>query len=595
MTGRIDGGNNCAHRFRSADSNGMSETDANAIASPRQAKKSLVLMVSQSGLVCSVVEAAPAMQEQFAAQPDSLSIDQLWSDELAAKIRSALKRVIRSRESSSLDVDNADGTVQEFILVPQGRDRILMIIRDLTAQSRSQRRTRKLAYTDDVTGLPNREQLLAELGDITDVQRLKEGRSAVICIHVGQFDDYGYALSSSLQDDVLSQLAKRLQSGLRGSNKDGITNFERYSVVGRTDYRQFCVVLPSIDDGEDAEAVAERLIQDLKLPVKTADRTVTVRACGGIALFPQDGTDSASLYENAIAAMEDARSTPNTAIKFHSGTVRLRTLQRSDLASELKSALQNGGYDLNFLPIVDANTGAAITMEALLRWPDAVLGSEPTRKIIRVAERTGLILKIGDWVLRNACEQLQVWHAAGHTDIRVAVNLSEQELVSDGTVERVEQTLIETNTRAEDLDIELKEQILFREVQSGFAVCSRLKALGVRLVVDDYGIGTSSLAHLSQSPIDALKIDNSFVTNIDKRERDRAACAAALAMAAELGIEVIAEGIETTGQAEILRSLGCRYLQGFLMSRPMTAGDALAFLDANAAGKVIQRGAHDRL
>lgn len=573
----------------------MSETEANAIASPQHANKSLVLLVSQSGLVCSIVEASPAMHEQFAANPDSFSVDQLWSDELAASIRNELRRVIRSRESCSLDLENADGTVQEFILVPQGRDRIMMIVRDLTAQKRSQLRTRKLAYTDDVTGLPNREQLLAELEEITDVQRLREGRSAVICIHVGQFDDYGYALSSNLQDDVLGQLAKRLRSGLRGSNKDGITNFERYSVVGRTDYRQFCVVLPSIEDGEDAEAVAKRLIEDLKLPVKTANRIVTVRACGGIALFPQDGTDSASLFENAIAAMEDARSTPNTAIKFHSGTVRLRTLQRSDLASELKSALQNDGYDLNFLPIVDAITGATTTMEALLRWPDAVLGSEPTRKIIRVAERTGLILQIGHWVLKNACEQLQAWRAAGHADVRVAVNLSEQELVSDGTVERIEQTLIETKTRPEDLDIELKENILFREVQSGFAVCGRLKELGVRLVVDDYGIGTSSLAHLSQSPIDALKIDNSFIMNIDKRERDRAACAAALAMAAELGIEVIAEGIETTGQADILRALGCRYLQGFLMSMPMNAGDTLEFLNANSVDKGIRKGAHDRL
>lgn len=566
----------------------MSDTSATAADAAQHANNNLILIVSQSGSVCKVVEAPQALQEEFAANPNSLSIDQLWSDEFVEEIRNALRRTVRGRESCSIDVDDPDGLVQEFIFVLQGPDRILMIVRDLTAQKRVQMRTRRLAYTDDVTGLPNRDYLLAELQKITDIQRLKEGRSAIICIHIGHFDDYGYALSSSQRDEVLSQLAGRLKSHLRGSNKDGAKDYERYSVVSRTDFRQFCVVLPTIENGEDAEAVAERLVADLKLPVNIANRTLTVNVCGGISLYPQDGMDAAALFENAIAAMEDARSEPNTTIKFHSGTVRLRTLQRTDLEAELKSALQNNDYDLNYLPIVDAITGAPKTIEALLRWPDAVLGSQPTRKIVRVAERTGMILPIGKWVLRSACEQLQVWRAAGHVDVRVAVNLSAQELVSEGIVETVELVLSETNTDPADLDIELKEHILFREAQSGFAICNRLKALGVRLVVDDYGVGTCSLAHLSQSPVDAIKIDNSFIANLENNQRDVAACAAALKMAVELGLEVIAEGIETDHQADVLRNLGCRYLQGFLMSMPMTASETLEYLDSHAKSQDTQ-------
>ncbi len=569
----------------------MSQTDAHWVAGEQHVQNNLILTVSLSGSVSCVVEAPPSVHEQFAMQPDTFAVDQIWSDELAARIRCALRRAIRSRESDCIDLENSDGTVQEAILVPQGSDRILLIVRDLTDQKRAQ----QLAFMDKVTGLPKREYLLSELSKIIDVQRLKEGRCAIICIHVGQFDDYGYALSSSQQDEVLTQLASRLKSHLRGSNKEDNSNYERYSVVSRTDYRQFCIVLPSIEDGEDAESVAERLVADLQLPVSIESRTVFVSACGGISLFPQDGTDPAALYDNAIAAMEDARSSPNSNVKFHSGTVRLRTLQRSDLESELKSALQNDDYDLSFLPIVDANTGATKTIEALLRWPDAVLGSEPTRKIIRVAERTGLILPIGRWVIRKACEHLQTWHSAGHNEIRLAINLSAQEFVSDGIVENIEQILTETNTAPHDLDIELKEHVLFREAQSGFAVCNRLKALGVRLVLDDYGVGTCSLAHLSQSPIDALKIDNSFITNIDERERDKAACAAALAMAAELGIDVIAEGIETVDQATTLRDLGCRYLQGFWISTPLTAGDTLDYLNANTLRQRLQKGGNDNL
>ena len=558
----------------------MSQTVANTVVSS-DTRNNLILTVSQSGTVCSVIESTPELQQRFAEFPDSFSIDLIWNSEIVTQIRTALRRVIRSRASCSIDVNDEDGGVQEFILVPQGPDRVLVIVRDLTEQKRQQQRTRQLAYTDAVTGLPNREYLLRELAKIAEVQRLKEGRCAIICVHVGSFDDYGYALSSSQQDELLGQLAARLYANLRGSNKEGATDYERYSVVSRTDYRQFCIVLPSIEDGEDAEAVALRLVGDIKLPVNIADRTVSVGACAGISLFPQDGTDPAALYENAIAAMEDARSSADTSIKFHSGTVRLRTLQRSDLESELKTALQNDDYDLSFLPIIDATSGAPTAMEALLRWPDAVLGSEPTRKIIRVAERTGLILPIGRWVLNSACNQLQEWRKAGHSEVRVAVNLSAQEFVSDGLIECIEQALHDTSTRAEDVDIEVKEHILFREIQSGFSVCKRLKALGVRLVVDDYGVGTCSLAHLAQSPVDVLKIDNSFVAHIDSRERDRAACAAVLAMAAELGIDVIAEGIETSAQAEALRELGCRYLQGFLISTPMSAAESLTFLDAS--------------
>ena len=557
----------------------MSQTVANTVVSS-DTRNNLILTVTQSGSVCSVFESTPELQDRFAEFPDPFSIDLIWNSEIVTEIRTALRRVIRSRASCSIDV-NDDGAVQEFILVPQGPDRVLVIVRDMTEQKRKQQRTRQLAYTDAVTGLPNREYLLRELAKIAEVQRLKEGRCAIICVHVGSFDDYGYALSSSQQDDLLGQLAARLYANLRGSNKEGATDYDRYSVVSRTDYRQFCIVLPSIEDGEDAEAVALRLVGDIKLPVNIADRTVSVRACAGISLFPQDGTDPAALYENAIAAMEDARSSADTSIKFHSGTVRLRTLQRSDLESELKTALQNDDYDLSFLPIIDATTGAPTVMEALLRWPDAVLGSEPTRKIIRVAERTGLILPIGRWVLNSACNQLQQWRKAGHSEVRIAVNLSAQEFVSDGLIDCIEQALHDTSTRAEDVDIEVKEHILFREIQSGFSVCKRLKSLGVRLVVDDYGVGTCSLAHLAQSPVDALKIDNSFVAHIDSRERDRAACAAVLAMAAELGIDVIAEGIETSAQAGALREMGCRYLQGFLISTPMSAAESLAFLAAS--------------
>lgn len=547
----------------------------------------LVLIVSQRGIILNVVEAVESVREKIADGSDEASIDRLWPTDVADNIREVLKRVLRNRRSHSMEIDNAANALTgDCLFVPQGPDRALMIVRDLSKQKLALCRARHLAYNDDATGIPNREFLFRELQKITDLQRLKEGRSAIICLHVGQFDDHGYGLNSVQQDEVLKKLAQRLTTHLRGSNDDSIKNYERYSVAARTDYRQFGVILPDIESGEDAEAVVKRLVTDLKKPVTVGTRKVSVLACGGVALFPQDGMDAASLYDNAMTAMADARNNQSTLYKFHSGTVRLRSLQRNDLEVEMKSALARNGYALNFLPIVDAQTGAPTTIEALLRWPETVLGTQSTRKIVRVAERTGLILPIGQWVLRHACDQLQAWKHAGHADLRVAVNLSSQELASDGIVDCIENVLKETGTNPGDLDLEIREDMLFREVLTNFATCKKLKALGIRIVVDDYGVGGCSLAHLSQSPVGALKIDNTFVSNLETSKRDAAACAAAIAMANELGIEVIAEGVETVHQADVLRRQGCRYMQGFLFSTPMSDDETLKYLKAVEDGRL---------
>ncbi len=541
--------------------------------------RNTVLLVSQSGILTGAQEGPDALRDAISSADEQLTIDDLWPPRPAQTIRESVKRALRTRSTQSDEIDDAaDGISHEFIYIPQGPDRVILIVRDLSEQKLALTRVKHLAYTDEATGLPNREFLFRELQKITDIQRLKEGRAAMICLHVGQFDDQGYVLNSTQQDDVLKQLALRLTSNLRGSNDENVSDYERYSVAARTDFRQFCVVLPTIEDGEDAEAVVQRLVNDLKQPVTVATRTVSVRIYGGVALFPQDGMDPAALFENAAAAMEDARTDLSSSYKFHSGTVRLRALQRQDLEVELKSALDRKEYALNFLPIVDNVSGRAVTMEALLRWPDTILGLQPTRKIVRVAERTGLIIPIGEWVLRHACEQLQSWRRAGHTDVRVAVNLSLHELVSDGVVERIARILAESGTDPSDLDLELKEHMLVREVLTDYATCKKLNDLGIRIVIDDYGIGACSLAHLSQCPVAAIKIDNTFVANLEISERDRAACGAAIAMANKLGIDVIAEGVETEAQAQILTDQGCRYLQGFWFSQPMNRSQALDYL-----------------
>lgn len=548
-----------------------------------------ILVVSQSGAISGVVEATDDIRQRIESSGESARLNAFWPEAEANDILQSVRRAIRTRESQSLQLEAE--AAQEILCIAQGPERAMVIVRDLSDQQAALVRVRQLAYTDDATGLPNREYLLSELQKITDIQRLKEGRAAMLCIHVGQFDDHGWSLDAAQQDDVLKVLATRMVAHLRGTNDDDEIDYERYSVAARIDYRQFGVVLPAIEGGEDAEAVAERLVTDFGQAVTVGARTVHVRPSIGVALFPQDGTDPATLYQNASAAMNDARNDPGATLKFHSGTVRLRTLQRQDLEIELRSALNNEEYALNFLPIVTAADERPVAMEALLRWPDTLLGTQPTRKIVRIAERTGLILPIGEWVMRRACQQLKRWHAEGHTGVRVAINLSSQEIVSDDVVGRIGRIIEAAQVDPAAIDVELKEHMLFREVLKDYATCRELKAMGMRIVIDDYGIGACSLAHLSQSPADAIKIDNSFVANLEANERDQAACAAATAMARELGITVIAEGVETEQQVALLRNAGCEFLQGFYFSKPLNEADALIYLDG-VAGTGSPRGAN---
>lgn len=539
----------------------------------------MVLVVSQNGSVCSVLESPDCFLDEGTVTA-SIHVDDIWPKVLAKTIRSNVRRTIRSRRFHSDEAENtADGRNYEFIYVPQGRDRVLLVVRDISESKNVLSRITQLAYTDEVTKLPNREYLLSELKGITDNQRLKEGRAAVLCFHVEQFDDVGHTLIGGHKDDLVKELASRLTMQLRGMNDATQVDFDRYSVVARTDFRQFSIVLPNIEGGEDAESVMMRLLGALRQPVSIGSRSIVAKVHGGVALFPQDGTEPDALYKNAIAAMEDARNSPASSFRFHSGTVRLRNLQRQDIGTDLRKALDRGDFILKYLPVVDAQTGAVESVEALLRWPETILGSRSTQKIITIAEHTGLINDIGEWVLRCACAGLQRWHEAGHDDIRVAVNLSGQEFSNAQLPERVEAILGQAGVSPASLDLEIKEHMVFRDAMQKHATCEHLKSIGVGIVIDDYGTGACTLAQLSQSPADMIKIDNSFVANIVSSDCDRAACTAAIALAHGLGMRVIAEGVETEQQAQFLCEQGCDLLQGFLFCQPLAADELLEYLD----------------
>ncbi|MDJ0904507.1 MAG: phosphodiesterase [Woeseiaceae bacterium] len=533
----------------------------------------LALIVSGDGSIEQLLQSGESC-------PDASSIDDLWPAEAAARIRHNLRRALRSRQYFAEAIPGDEpAPAAEFIYVAQGRNRVLLIVRDASPQAGALSHMQRLAYVDNATDLPNREFLLEELGQVIDQLRLREHRAAVIFIHLDEIEEQRSAFGLGQLQSILRELGSRLKDELRGPNAAEETDPERRSIVARVDYRQFAVVLPSIQSGEDAEAVTARLTARLQEPVYVNGNAVRVRACAGIALLPQDGNDVKTLCEHASAAMEDARTDRGSSVVFHSGTVRLRSLQRQDLEFELRTALDREEFALNFLPVVDAASGQVTTIEALLRWPESVVGAHSTRKVILLAERTGLILPIGDWVLGSCCEQLRAWHDAGFDDLRLSINLSLQEFARPDLADRISGALDASGLAPDRIDTEFNEKTLCRDAVSGFEVCNMLRSLGVGLVVDDYGLGPCSIAELAQSGVDAIKVDNTLVAQIGST-RGKAACHAAISLAHALGLTAIAEGVETEEQSAVLRELGADRLQGFRFSTPLEAAEVTAFLES---------------
>jgi len=544
----------------------------------------VIAVVSSGGRIENVISAPPpgtALPENIQAGAD---IDAIWPGHVGQRIRRSLRKTLQTRESYSNEIaDTEAGAHFELICIPQGRDRVMLIVRDISAVRAKIAKLEDLAFSDSATGLPNRDWLMAELSSIVQRISMREGRGAVICVQIDGLEATLSMSGADCSDAVMSILAARLTQALRGANQPEEGDDERYSAVARIEANRFAVVLPDISAGDDAAGVTTRLIAVLEAPVTIGQQQYNIGVSAGIALYPQDGKTPAELLSNAVIALHDARNSQTAHQKFHTGTTSMEPVERQDLVVELESALDKGEFDLNYLPIVTGAGREVAAAEVLLRWPRPIFGNKPIKEVIRAADFTGVMLPIGKWVFATACRQLAEWHANGFEDLRIAVNVSAQEFARARLVERTELILSDTGVDAACIDIEITEHLLFRDAMRGFPVCQGLADLGIRVVVDDYGTGICSFDHVADSPVHGVKIHEKFVARVDDEASSRAACAAITAMAHELGIKVTAEGVETDAQADMLSEIGCDYLQGFVFCRPSSADDLTGFLIASAA------------
>lgn len=469
-------------------------------------------------------------------------------------------------------IDTA-GSRAEPLAIPDGHadDELGFVVSRLNrvfrALNREHTELQRMATVDSLTGLANRTLLTDRLGHAIELACRSRHRLAVLSVDLDRLKQVNDSLGHATGDRLLCLVARRLNETVR-----------RCDTVGRLAGDEFLVILERVQDAQEAAAVAERLLAALSAPAELEGHRLHVSASIGIALHPDDGADARTLMRMANAAMHAAKAEGGGRFLFHTRDMTDRALARLLMESHLRDAVAASSFELVYQPKVAAQTAALTGFEALIRWRHEGTLISPA-DFIPLAEETGLIIDIGAWVLDEACRTAGRW-ARLHGPMPVAVNVSARQLADPGFPRAVEDALRRNGTQPNLLEIEITETVIMKDVRHHLPTLNRLRALGVRIAVDDFGTGYSSLAYLRQLPVDVLKIDRSFVSDLPG-EPDIASTVIALAQ--RLFLTTVAEGVETEAQHAWLRDAGCDCVQGYLISRPVTADAAEAMVMASFA------------
>ncbi|MGX9715393.1 putative bifunctional diguanylate cyclase/phosphodiesterase [Janthinobacterium lividum] len=448
------------------------------------------------------------------------------------------------------DDGDGDGALSHFVVAQYDISTVMRFEQEMEFQARH----------DILTGLANRALLRERLEQAMAVTRRSGLPLWVVFIDLDRFKFVNDTLGHDAGDLVLKSVAERLRDATR-----------EVDTVARLGGDEFVLLLPQHGNGEPGAAILQRIQDAVAQPLQLGEYEFFLSCCMGVAVYPDDGDDADTLIKHADIAMYRAKEQGRGNWQFYASGMNAGTLERLGLESELRHALERGQFHLEYQPQLDLASGAVVGMEALLRWQHPQLGRIPPASFIGLAEEMGLITPIGDWVLRTACAQTRAWQLAGHGPLRLAVNLSARQFKQRNLLHAVAQALAETGLDAAHLELELTESMVMHNVEQATAIMANLKALGVQLSIDDFGTGYSSLAYLRHFPIDVLKIDKTFVSDITHSDDDAAIVRAIISLAHSLRLKVIAEGVETEQQLAFLRQQGCDQMQGYLFSRPLAA------------------------
>lgn len=441
------------------------------------------------------------------------------------------------------------------------------IINDITERRELEEQLLQQATHDFLTDLPNRILLIDRVEQAILQAKKQKSILAFMFIDLDKFKMTNDTLGHNVGDKLIQLIANRL---LIATNE--------FDTVARLGGDEFFILLTNISRPEEAEYKASEILQSVKQPIRIGQHNIKITASIGICYFPRDGSDYETLMKNADLSMYHAKDSGRNTFKVFENEMNSRIINAMQLDNALRDAMKNNEFSLVYQPLVDIINHKIVGIEALLRWQSKTLGPVSPLEFIDVAEENGLIVEIGRWVLESACKQLKKWHDLGLKDLSIAVNISGRQFKQGNLIAVVDHALKIAKLDARFLELELTESLLIENIDSVIGTITELKNRGVNLAIDDFGTGYSCLSYLKRFPVDKLKIDRSFINELESDKNDAAIAKAVVNLGHSLGLTVLAEGVETENQLEIIKGYNCDYAQGYYFSKPLHAEDLLDFI-----------------
>lgn len=443
--------------------------------------------------------------------------------------------------------------------------KLLLVTRDVTDRKQSEETIHHLAYHDALTDLPNRRMYVQQLSKEMMQAKRFQSNLAVLFLDLDRFKDVNDSFGHDVGDMLLIEASKRLQACLKPGD-----------VVARLGGDEFTIMQNQLQDRNEATALAEQIMNQLQRPFELDGHVFNVSCSIGIALYPQDGDNPEDLLKRADTALYTVKSRGKNGYDFFDPTMEAKSLERILMENEMRKAIEQEQFQIYYQPKIDIATSAMTGMEALVRWVHPELGIIPPNRFIPIAEETGMILALGEWILKQACKQNKIWHDQGYT-LKVSVNLSARQIYQKDLVEMIKDILRETNLSPDWLELEITESI-FVKMEEATAVLQQIRDIGIQISIDDFGTGYSSFSYIKSLPVDTIKIDASFIRDIHHNQESQAIVKAIVTIAQSLNMNVIAEGIELYDQVAALKENGCDHGQGYLFSKPLPTDDFDQFL-----------------
>jgi diguanylate cyclase (GGDEF)-like protein len=458
---------------------------------------------------------------------------------------------------------------------------IMLSLRILQQRKRAEDRVNHIACHDDLTSLPNRLMLNQRLDQALTRHRRAATQLAVLSIDLNRFKVINDSLGHEVGDVLLRHVADRLR-----------TQSRECDTVARMGGDEFAVLMENRENLMDISTCAQRLVEQLSAPYVLGRKDCHVTLSIGISVFPSDGSDSQALLKAADVAMYRAKETGRNNYLYYSPSMNVHTAERLELESDLRHALERGEFVLHYQPKVETMTGLITGTEALLRWKHPLRGLVQPMDFIPLAEETGLIVPIGEWVLATACARNKAWQDQGLTKLTVAVNLSARQFADPLLLSKLTRIIQTSGLDPSSLELEITESMVMLHGDRAVAVLEKLKSIGVQIAIDDFGTGYSSLSYLKRFPIDTLKVDHSFIRDIPADSGDKKITRAIIAMAHSLRLKVVAEGVETADQLTFLRAQRCDAVQGYFLYRPLPEAEVVDVLELNRLDCVARLAVH---